>query len=233
MTWAERGLALVGERGPPQERLRPLGYRGTARCGLGNAEGLDDLRAALRMARDAGLTYQAGLWQANLANSLGDFDPVAGLAAFQEGAEFAERRGLTELAMWMRGGTLERLFDFGRWDELLAEAGAIVAWYRANAMESFIILSAEVQQVRVLAFRASSARRAGRAVPGVPTHLRDHLMTLTCRTGQGTAKPAAAVGLVEKFSGDQRPARVGPGPFLPTWSGYARRPASSPWPSAS
>ncbi len=204
LTWAERGLALVGERGPPQERLRPLGYRGTARCGLGNAEGLDDLRAALRMARDAGLTYQAGLWQANLANSLGDFDPVAGLAAFQEGAEFAERRGLTELAMWMRGGALERLFDFGRWDELLAEAGAIVAWYRANATESFIILSAEVQQARVLAFQGQLGQAdevVERCLGVADPPYADHLMTLTVAAlvKQARREPAAAVGLVEEF----------------------------------
>jgi tetratricopeptide (TPR) repeat protein len=101
--WAQRSLSLAEEGDAVEQRLRALGYRGVARCSLGEAAGLDDLRAALRLALDAGLAYHAGQWYANLGNSLGDFDPSAGLAAFREGIQFAERRGLTELAMWMRG----------------------------------------------------------------------------------------------------------------------------------
>jgi class 3 adenylate cyclase/tetratricopeptide (TPR) repeat protein len=97
--WAERGLALADEHGSPEDRLLPLGSRGVARCSLGDPGGLDDLREALQVALDAGLTYQTGLWYANLADKLGEFDPEAGLATVGDGIRFAQRRGLTELAM--------------------------------------------------------------------------------------------------------------------------------------
>jgi class 3 adenylate cyclase/tetratricopeptide (TPR) repeat protein len=141
VTLAERALAVAG---PAEQRLRPLGFRGAARCSLGDPGGLDDLRAALREALDAGLTYAGALWYANLANSLGDFDPAAGLATFQEGIGLAERRGLTEMAMWMRTGTLERLYEVGRWDELLRDADEVVTWYRTHGPGSFMIAAAEV-----------------------------------------------------------------------------------------
>src|ERR671918_419691 len=98
---------------PYHARLRAEVHRfgGTLDKFIGDPGGLDDLREALRVALDAGLTYQAGLWYANLADKLGEFDPAAGLATFRDGIGFARRRGLTELAMWMGGGALDRRFE--------------------------------------------------------------------------------------------------------------------------
>ena len=208
---AERGLALIGEQGTVEQRLGPLGYRGTARGALGDPGGLDDLRQALALALDAGLSYQAGHWYANLALQLGDVDPAASLASYSEGIGFARRRGLTELAMWMRAGALERLFELGRWDELLAEAAEVVAWYQANGPESFAIGAAEVQRARVLAYRGqlrAADELVQRYLPAADVPFADRLMTLTVAAvvKQAADDPVAAVRQVEELqraSGDR------------------------------
>jgi tetratricopeptide (TPR) repeat protein len=232
--WAQRSLFLAEEGGAVEQRLRALGYRGVARCSLGEAAGLDDLRAALRLALDAGLAYHAGQWYANLGNSLGDFDPSAGLAAFREGIQFAERRGLTELAMWMRGGTLERLFEVGRWDDLLHQATEIGAWYRAHGPESFIILATDLQTARVLAFRgqhAAADELVERSLLVTDAPYMDRLMTLTVAAlvKQARNEPAAAARQVEGFhkvaSGRPRWGRARFLPDLVRVCAAARRPA--------
>ena len=201
MTLAERALAMAG---PAEQRLRPLGFRGAARCSLGDPGGLDDLRAALREALDASLTYAGALWYANLANSLGDFDPTASLATFQEGIGLAERRGLTEMAMWMRAGALERRYEVGRWDELLRDADEVVAWYRAHGPGSFIVAAAEVQTARVLAARGQLAKAdelVERCLAVADAAYVERLMTLTVAAvvKQARDQPAAATRLVEEF----------------------------------
>src|SRR5919204_4435718 len=50
---AERALALAAELGLP-EPAGALGYRGTARCNLGEREGLEDMRRALELAVEQG-----------------------------------------------------------------------------------------------------------------------------------------------------------------------------------
>jgi len=205
MTWAQRSLALADERGPAEQRLRPLGYIGVTRCSLGDASGFDDLREALRVALDAGLSYQAGLMYANLANQLGDFDPAASFETFSEGIRFAEGRGLTELAMWMRAGVVERLFDFGRWDELLREAAEIIAWYRARGLGSSVILSSELQTARVLLFRGQLSgaddlvERSLRVADDLPYMDRLILLTVGAVVRQARNDPTGAIRLVTKF----------------------------------
>jgi class 3 adenylate cyclase/tetratricopeptide (TPR) repeat protein len=203
--WAERGLALAGDGGFPEDRLLPLGFRGVARCSLGDPGGLDDLRETLQVALDAGLTYQTGLWYANLADKLGEFDPAGGLATFGDGIEFARRRGLTELAMWMRAATLERRFELGQWDELLREGAEVVAWYRAHGLETYTLLLAEVPMARVLLLRgrlAEAGELVERCLGVADAPYGDRLATLTLAAALGLARnqPAAAVERVEEFS---------------------------------
>jgi class 3 adenylate cyclase/tetratricopeptide (TPR) repeat protein len=205
MAWAERSLALADERGPAEQRLRALGYIGVMRCSLGDASGFDVLREALRVALDAGLSYQAGLMYANLANQLGDFDPAASFETFTEGIRFAEGRGLTELAMWMRAGTVERLFDFGRWDELLREAAEIIAWYRARGLGSSVILSCELQTARVLLFRGQLSgaddlvERSLRVADDLPYIDRLILLAVGALVRQARNDPRGAIHLVAEF----------------------------------
>jgi class 3 adenylate cyclase len=201
VTLAERALAMAG---PAEQRLRPLGFRGAARCSLGDPGGLDDLRAALREALEGGLTYAGALWYANLANSLGDFDPTTSLATFQEGIGLAERRGLTEMAMWMRAGALERRYEVGRWDELLRDANEVVAWYRVHGPGSFIVAAAEVQTARVLAARGQLAKAdelVERCLAVADAAYVERLMTLTVAAvvKQARDQPAAVTRLVEEF----------------------------------
>jgi class 3 adenylate cyclase/tetratricopeptide (TPR) repeat protein len=204
LLWAERSLALADEGGQAEQRLRPLGYIGVMRCSLGDATGFDVLREALRVALDAGLSYQAALMYANLANHLCDFNPAASLDTYQEGIQLAERRGLTEVAMWMRAGMLERHFDFGRWDELLREAAKIIAWYRTHGQESFVILSLEILTAHVLLLRGQLARaeelvERSLLVADAPYLDRLVLLTVAALASQSRNDQAAAIRHVVEF----------------------------------
>jgi len=50
----------------------------------------------------------------------------------EEGVDFAERRGLSEAAMWLRASTLGPLLDLGRWEESVALADEAIAWDLAH-----------------------------------------------------------------------------------------------------
>jgi class 3 adenylate cyclase/tetratricopeptide (TPR) repeat protein len=218
---ATRSFELAERTGATDQVVRARGYLGIARCSAGDAGGVDDLRAALDLALRAGLTYNAGAWYANLGNSQGDFDPAAGLATFTEGIAFARRRGLTELAMWMRGGALERLFELGRWDELLREAPEIAAWYLANGPGSFIFLATDIQTARVLVHRGrvGTARElAARclAVPDAPYMDRLMIFAVAALVELAAGDSDAAAGLAGQFADavEGRP-RWGRARFLP------------------
>jgi class 3 adenylate cyclase/tetratricopeptide (TPR) repeat protein len=74
---AERALALAAELGAPQP-ARALGYRGTARCALGEQGGLDDMRRALELALEQGRGRDAGVLHNNLAFAVWQYERAAG-----------------------------------------------------------------------------------------------------------------------------------------------------------
>jgi tetratricopeptide (TPR) repeat protein len=110
-----------------------LDARGMARCDLGDFGGMDDLRAALALGLELGAGYDTAVIYNNLAEPVWLVDgSAAALDLCREGVAFAERRGLAQLAMWLRGSTLGPLLDLGRWDEALALAEEAVAWDHAH-----------------------------------------------------------------------------------------------------
>jgi hypothetical protein len=78
--------------------------------------------------------------------------PATALETRQAGIEFAERRGLAQIAMWLRLGTLVPLFDLGSWDELLQVSDQIIQWDRAGGGHYATAL-AELTQAHVLLIR--------------------------------------------------------------------------------
>ena len=130
LEWADKALALADQLGGlPELRPRVLDARGMARCDLGDLGGMDDLRAALALGLELGSGYDTAVIYNNLAEPVWLVDgSTAALDLCQEGVDFAERRGLVQMAMWLRASTLGPLLDLGRWDEALALAEEAIAW---------------------------------------------------------------------------------------------------------
>jgi class 3 adenylate cyclase/tetratricopeptide (TPR) repeat protein len=134
LDWADKALALADELGgPPRIRPRALDARGMARCDLGDFGGMDDLRAGLALGLELGSGYDTAVLYSNLAEPVWLVEgPGAALAVCEEGVDFAERRGLSEAAMWLRASTLGPLLDLGRWDEAVTLADEAIAWDLAH-----------------------------------------------------------------------------------------------------
>ena len=91
---AERALALAAELGLPEPAFA-LHWRGLARCHLGEADGLEDVRRALHLALEQGLGRETAVIHYNLAGVVGSYEgPQAALDALTEGIAFCERRGI-------------------------------------------------------------------------------------------------------------------------------------------
>jgi tetratricopeptide (TPR) repeat protein len=158
--FAERALALAADLGLPTP-ARALGYRGLARCELGDPAGIADMRKALQIALDAGQGREAGLLYNNLSRVLLAFEgPVAALEMSRMGIAFDEARGLTGLALWMRGGMLDILADAGELEEVLTSAERVAE----EASAAGILppaLTVRATQARVFAMRGDADRAMG------------------------------------------------------------------------
>jgi tetratricopeptide (TPR) repeat protein len=155
--WADRAMGLAAELGldvPP----RTLGFRGYARASLGDAEGLRDMRKALALAVERGDGRDAAIIHNNLAVAVMPIEgPSSAAAILREGIEFAERRGITEMADAMRAASLDSLIDMGEWDRALELAGTLGE--RAEAVgDAADLIQVRWVQARILARRGEFAR---------------------------------------------------------------------------
>jgi class 3 adenylate cyclase/tetratricopeptide (TPR) repeat protein len=134
LEWADKALALADRLGGLR-RIRPriLDARGMARCDLGDFGGTDDLRSGLALGLELGSGYDTAVIYNNLAEPVWLVEgPEAALAVCAEGVDFAERRGLSEAAMWLRASTVGMLLDLGRWAEAVDLADEAIAWDLAH-----------------------------------------------------------------------------------------------------
>jgi class 3 adenylate cyclase len=119
---ADRALALAAEIGLDVP-ARALGYRGLGRCELGDAGGLEDMRRALQIAIAAGQGREAGTLHNNIGRTAWVFEgPTAALEVYLEGIAFDRARGLTALAVWCEGSSLDVRWDGGDVDGALDAA---------------------------------------------------------------------------------------------------------------
>ena len=93
-----------------------------------------------------------GLARTDLGDPGGLEDLRAALANCRDGLEFAERRGLTEIAVWVQTHALGPLFDLGRWDELLDRADEVITRDRAHGGR-YVSVMAEALKGQVLVWR--------------------------------------------------------------------------------
>jgi class 3 adenylate cyclase len=122
---ADRALSLAAQLGLPRP-ARALGYRGLARCQLGDQGGLDDFREAIDLATRGGQGREIASLHANYASPLLMFEgPGAALAALRAGVALAEARGLTEMAEALTASMLLPLVEAGEPEQALTLAAGL------------------------------------------------------------------------------------------------------------
>jgi class 3 adenylate cyclase/tetratricopeptide (TPR) repeat protein len=122
---AERAISLAADLDLP-EPARALGFRGSARASLGDAEGLTEMRRGIEVAESQGLGREGAVIRHNLANNLRPIEgPRSALNAWRETVAFSERRGIEEFALAGASGSLESLADLGWFDEALDLASTL------------------------------------------------------------------------------------------------------------
>ena len=159
LEWAKKGIALAERLGLENFVQSSRQYQGMARCDLGDRGGLDDLREALRVSIELGLTDEANMAFSNygtwvwLTHGADEALPV-----YRECIALNERRG--RLSPWLRAESTWPLFDAGRWDELLdiAQAGEELAAKHGSGLASGQpLLMVRASKARVLFYRGRHA----------------------------------------------------------------------------
>ncbi|MDP9341198.1 MAG: AAA family ATPase [Actinomycetota bacterium] len=157
-TWTDATLALCDEMDLPEQRMRGLQFRGIYRVMSGDPGGRADLQEALRIGLDLGVGRVTALAYTNLADWTSGLDgPAAGLAIYEEGMRFAERRGIVAEQMWMRAETTWRLFDAGEWDGVIRASEEIRRWYGPQGHAQPLVI-AGISEARVRALRGELDR---------------------------------------------------------------------------
>ncbi len=109
-----------------KERWRAMQYRGTAKCALGDVNGLDDFRLALDAATVQGLGHELAGLQANTALELFTATgPRSALDQLEEGLRTAVRRRDSVAVVLLRTAIMQERMWAGLWEESLAEAEAL------------------------------------------------------------------------------------------------------------
>src|SRR5215217_1972574 len=207
LDWANKGLALADDLGGlPRVRARALDARGMARCDLGDFDGgMADLREGLALGQELGSGYDTAVLYNNLAEPVWiDEGPAAAMEVCEEGVDFAERRGLSEAAMWLRASTLGPLLDLGRWDEAVTLADEAIAWdlahggdYLAIGCRRYVILIL-TWQGDLIAARDLSSRVLPRAREIDDLQQLVPALVNAALVAQATGDPLAALALVEE-----------------------------------
>jgi len=150
---AERALALGAELGLPEPAFA-LHWRGLARCELGDADGVEDVRRALQLALEQGQGRETAVIYGNFAWVVWFYQgPQAALDAFGEGIAFCERRGITEVTLHVRSESLSLLAELGQPEQALAEAGPLAD--RLQTAGDIDHVSTRALQLRLLAERGT------------------------------------------------------------------------------
>ena len=147
-----------------------LGARGQARCRLGDAGGLDDLRRAIRDATEQGAGHLVSAWSCNLGEELAVFEgPVAALEVYREALELPSAAATSSLRA-TAANFCSATLSAGEWGAALADAAGLArlledaadAWdlqhFRAT-QALLLVLSGNVAEAASLAAWAEESSR--------------------------------------------------------------------------
>ena len=155
--WSLKAVAVADRLGMEFLKCRPLQALGNARVDLGDLSGIDDMRRALQIGLETGLSWETGTAYSNLGEVVWLLEgPAAGLDLKRAAVEFSASRGLIYYEKYIRAEMLWLLFDLGAWDELLTSADEGLAWDRDHG-GSQVPMIALTMKVRVLLSRGRAA----------------------------------------------------------------------------
>jgi len=203
LVWAERGLSLARKLDAKDLLVRGLGYRSFARVGLGDIRGaLEEGREALRLAHSLGLGAETARVYSNAGQWIAENDPAASLEFTRECFEFAERRGITEHAMFMRAHLVSHLLNTGQWDEALQLADVVAGspvdpWTRRLALRrkaQMLLLRADVPGATMIVSELLFQVRKG-----APVHQLVDVLELAAHLEWRRGRTTTALSLVDEI----------------------------------
>jgi len=151
--WADRALDLTDQFDLPEVWVRSMQQRGLCRFWMGDPAGIDDVRAALERGLEIGLSSETSIAYNNLAVITWTMHgPRVSREIVVEGIEFAERRGQTFDAMWLRAALAESEFHLGAWDAAVRLVDQVAEWDR-TAGETYPGTSAIILLATIRAYR--------------------------------------------------------------------------------
>ncbi|HJQ50725.1 MAG TPA: AAA family ATPase [Gaiellaceae bacterium] len=155
---ASQALALAEELDWPEGMSNALAYRGSARVGLGDAGGLQDLERSVEIAASAGALGTLSIAYNNLSTHLGILgDLKRGYELRLEGAKVAERIGDVTQTRWFLGVLSEYPYRLGEWDEALRMADEFLAAVDADEPH-YISWQVLARRAEIHLARAAEAR---------------------------------------------------------------------------
>jgi DNA-binding SARP family transcriptional activator len=155
--WSRRALVVAEGLGVPALQVQPLNHLGIARFESGDEAGIDDIREAVRLGLEAGLTWETATAHSNLAATIWVTQgPVAALEVKRAAREFAASRGLGALEKGIRAESLWQQVDAGAWDDALVSADEVLAWDLEGGPSRMSVM-AQTVKVRILAERGRTA----------------------------------------------------------------------------
>jgi hypothetical protein len=182
-------------RPPDDIAVMALHIRGDARCAIGDAGGLEDLEAALRLAETEGNMADIVTSRDYLAEWVWMFEsPTAALPHIEASLAIAEARGQVSQGQWTRAGGLAILFDLGRWDDALAWGDDLLAGGRERVDDSVYAVVRTVRS-RILSLRGVREAEGGS----------DELVALAASVPELQAMAPALVTAAELALADGRP----------------------------
>jgi tetratricopeptide (TPR) repeat protein len=159
ISWAEKTMAL-SRRLDLGEDVGALGFLGASRGSLGDLGGLGDMRRAIELGLERGLGRETAILYNNLATVLSTTEgPEKALETLRLGINFAERRGIDDIASGVSGSSLEALYELGRWDQLLDLADRL-AEKATESQASLDLAEIRVIQADVLICRGRTQEAA-------------------------------------------------------------------------
>ena len=165
---AERAIAVAAALGAPPDP-RAICFRGCARCDLGDAGGVDDLREALEMVRVSTTGEQAGdvFWAAGCEIYM--FEGYrTGLEIVREGLDYAQRRGDVRNALSLRAAVVWCSEPLGEWDAALGDALALEPLLEARSYSWLLSVTQMTHLLMLVRLgRATEAGRLGSRVADV------------------------------------------------------------------